>query len=80
MAAAGFGTLIRNSGHLRKWLILGVIIGVIAGLGAVVFYLMLKYTTDLLLGHLVIIRCRPRSGTAAVRDPPVSGAPGPSRW
>jgi CIC family chloride channel protein len=43
---------IRNSGYLRKWLILGTVIGVIAGLGAVVFYLALKYTTRFLLGYL----------------------------
>ena len=43
---------IRGSGYLRKWLILGVAIGIIAGLGAVVFYLALKYTTDFVLGYL----------------------------
>jgi CIC family chloride channel protein len=43
---------IRDSGYLRKWLILGTIIGVVAGLGAVVFYLALKYTTGFLLGYL----------------------------
>lgn len=50
--AAGPGAVLRNAGYLRKWLILGVAIGVIAGLGAVTFYLALKYTTDFLLGHL----------------------------
>ncbi len=43
---------VRNSGYLRKWLILGVAIGVIAGLGAVAFYLALKYSTEFLLGYL----------------------------
>ena len=39
-AAGGrLGAFVRESGYLRKWLILGVAIGVIAGLGAVVFYL-----------------------------------------
>ena len=38
------GAFVRSSGYLRKWLILGIAIGVIAGLGAVVFYLALKYT------------------------------------
>jgi chloride channel protein, CIC family len=38
--------------YLRKWLILGVAINVIAGLGAVVFYLALTYTTEFLLGYL----------------------------
>lgn len=46
------GAFIRNSGYVRKWLILGVAIGVIAGLGAVLFYLALKYSTDFLLGYL----------------------------
>ncbi len=43
---------IRNSGYLRKWLILGVSIGIIAGLGAVLFYLMLDYSGRFLLGFL----------------------------
>ena len=53
-AAAGgrFGASIRNSGYLRKWLLLGITIGVIAGLGAVVFYFALKYTEEFLLGYL----------------------------
>ncbi|WP_179470227.1 chloride channel protein [Mycolicibacterium vinylchloridicum] len=46
------GAFIRRSGFLRKWLILGVAIGVIAGLGAVTFYLALDYTGKILLGHL----------------------------
>ena len=37
-------------GH--KWLVLGTIIGIIAGLGAVVFYETLKLATHLLLGEL----------------------------
>ncbi|KLO32201.1 chloride channel protein [Mycobacterium haemophilum] len=53
-AATGgrFGASIRNSGYLRKWFLLGAAIGVIAGLGAVVFYLALKYTGEFLLGYL----------------------------
>jgi len=43
---------VRDSGYLRKWLFLGITVGVIAGLGAVVFYLTLTYTTDFLLGYL----------------------------
>lgn len=46
------GAFIRNSSYLRKWLILGIAIGAIAGLGAVAFYLALKYTGDFLLGYL----------------------------
>jgi CIC family chloride channel protein len=48
----GVGAFVRNSGYLRKWLILGVAIGVIAGLGAVLFYLALDYTGQFLLGYL----------------------------
>ncbi|BBX64499.1 hypothetical protein MSAS_36730 [Mycobacterium saskatchewanense] len=51
-AGGRFGASIRGSGYLQKWLLLVVIIGVIAGLGAVVFYLLLKYTSDFLLGYL----------------------------
>jgi chloride channel protein, CIC family len=52
-AAGGrFGASIRKSGYLQKWLLLGVTIGVIAGLGAVVFYVALKYTAEFLLGYL----------------------------
>ncbi|OBK14213.1 chloride channel protein [Mycobacterium asiaticum] len=52
-AAGGrFGASLRNSSYLPKWLALGVTIGVIAGLGAVVFYLALKYTGEFLLGYL----------------------------
>ena len=46
------GAFIRDSGYLRKWLILGVAIGIIAGLGAVVFYLALDYTGKFLIGYL----------------------------
>src|SRR5271163_4349093 len=53
LAAGGrFGASIRSSGYLQKWLLLGVTIGVIAGLGAVAFYLLLKYTGAFLLGYL----------------------------
>jgi chloride channel protein, CIC family len=53
-AATGgrFGASIRKSGYLRKWFLLGITIGVVAGLGAVVFYLALKYTSEFLLGYL----------------------------
>lgn len=51
-AVAQAGAFIRNSGYLRKWLILGVSIGIIAGLGAVVFYLALDYSGKFLLGYL----------------------------
>jgi chloride channel protein, CIC family len=46
------GRFIRNLEYLYKWLLLGVIIGVVAGLGAVAFYLTLRYTTSFLLGYV----------------------------
>jgi CIC family chloride channel protein len=53
-AAAGgrFGASIRKSGYLQKWLLLGITIGLVAGLGAVVFYFALKFTAEFLLGDL----------------------------
>ena len=46
------GRFVRNLEYLYKWLLLGVIIGVVAGLGAVGFYLALRYTTHFLLGYV----------------------------
>ncbi|HET8601926.1 MAG TPA: chloride channel protein [Segeticoccus sp.] len=40
----------RRAGYLRKWVVLGTAIGVIAGLGAVAFYLALVTAGHLLLG------------------------------
>ncbi|WP_102419077.1 chloride channel protein [Mycobacterium sp. 4858] len=51
-AGGRFGASIRRSGYLQKWLLLGVTIGFVAGLGAVVFYLALRYTGEFLLGYL----------------------------
>ena len=53
-AAAGgrFGASIRKLGYLPKWFVLGITIGAVAGLGAVVFYFALKYTAEFLLGYL----------------------------
>jgi CIC family chloride channel protein len=46
------GRFVRNLRFLEKWLLLGIIIGVVAGLGAVVFYLALRYTSHFLLGYV----------------------------
>ncbi len=46
------GRFIRNLEYLYKWLLLGIVIGVVAGLGAVAFYLALRYTTHFLLGYV----------------------------
>lgn len=52
MPPAPIAAFVRNSGYLRKWLILGISIGIIAGLGAVLFYLALDYAGQFLLGYL----------------------------
>ncbi|MGH3968418.1 MAG: chloride channel protein, partial [Mycobacterium sp.] len=51
-ARGRLGRFVTNAEYLPKWLLLGVATGVIAGIGAVVFYLALKYTGEFLLGYL----------------------------
>ena len=41
---------IREASYLRKWVVLGALIGVVGGLGAIVFYTALEAATRLLLG------------------------------
>lgn len=43
---------IRRAGYLRKWVILGSLIGIVAGLGAVVFTAALTWATHFFLGVL----------------------------
>lgn len=43
---------LRSTNYLRKWLVLGVLLGCIAGLGAVVFYQALRLATHLFLTDL----------------------------
>ena len=43
---------VRAADHLRKWIVLGSVIGAISGLGAVTFYLALEFATRLLLGGI----------------------------
>jgi H+/Cl- antiporter ClcA/CBS domain-containing protein len=55
MAAAGgrlaaVSVRLRSAGYLRKWLILGVVIGIVAGIGAIAFTAALRWATDLFLG------------------------------
>jgi CIC family chloride channel protein len=51
-AGARLGGWVRRRSYLHKWLVLGTGIGVIAGLGALVFYLALRGATHLFLGVL----------------------------
>jgi H+/Cl- antiporter ClcA len=43
---------LRRTSYLRKWLILGVLIGLVAGVGAIVFSSALRWSTEFLLGKL----------------------------
>jgi CIC family chloride channel protein len=38
--------------YLQKWVVLGALIGIIAGLGAILFFVAIELSTDLLLGEL----------------------------
>lgn len=50
--AAALGARLNRLSYLRRWLILGVLIGLIAGAGAIVFYEALMLATRELLGAL----------------------------
>ena len=43
---------LRRTGYLRKWIVLGALIGVVAGLGAIVFTSALEWATRFFLGTL----------------------------
>jgi len=49
---AEFVGRVRNFSYLRKWLILGVVIGVVAGLGAIAFIYALEFASKFFLGTL----------------------------
>ena len=48
-AAAAVGKWLRSSSYLQRWIVLGIAIGAIAGLGAVVFYEALRLCTHFFL-------------------------------
>jgi H+/Cl- antiporter ClcA len=52
-AGARLGRWLSAGSYLRKWLVLGIAIGVVAGLGAIVFYEALVLSTRFFLGVLV---------------------------
>jgi len=41
-----------NSSYLGKWGIVGILIGIVAGLGATIFYYLLQFTTNYFLGGI----------------------------
>lgn len=52
MHGASVGRGLESTRTLRKWVVLGLAIGVVAGLGAVVFYTALEWATKLLIGGI----------------------------
>jgi H+/Cl- antiporter ClcA len=44
---------IRSASYIRKWVVLGAVIGVVGGLGAIAFYTALEISTHFFLGLLV---------------------------
>lgn len=44
---------VRSASYLRKWLVLGALIGVVGGIGAILFYKALELATHFFLGILV---------------------------
>jgi len=52
-AGARAGRWLSAGSYIRRWLVLGIVIGVVAGLGAIVFYEALVLSTRFFLGLLV---------------------------
>jgi bacteriorhodopsin len=44
---------IRSTAYLRKWIVLGAVIGVISGLGAALFFVVLDFASQAFLGVAV---------------------------
>ncbi len=47
-----FARNVRDAGYVRKWIVLGCIIGLVAGVGAIAFVTLLEIATHLFLGTL----------------------------
>lgn len=60
---------IRSTAYLRKWVVLGTIIGVISGLGAAVFFVALDLGTRFFLGVLAGFTPASPLERAPVRSP-----------
>jgi hypothetical protein len=43
---------IRNRSYLGKWLVVGLLIGLVAGLGSTAFFYLIQLVTDTLLGGI----------------------------
>ena len=65
---------IRSADHLRKWILLGALIGLISGLGAVAFFTALEFASRLFLGVLAGFTPATPAGEGAA---PITGAARP---
>ncbi len=59
-------TNLRHVRYLRRWLVIAVLIGIVAGVGSIIFYLAINWATWLLLGRI------------AGFTPPAPGGEGPT--
>ena len=75
-SAAAVGRWLRSSSYLQRWIVLGIAIGAIAGLGAVVFYEALRLCTHFFLEVLAGYRVPTPDAeghVAGLRTPPDPG-------
>jgi H+/Cl- antiporter ClcA len=72
---AAAGRWLSRRSYLTKWVILGGVIGVIAGLGAVVFYEALRLSTQFFLGTLVGLHVPTPAGEGGSVGSPVVARP-----
>ena len=77
-AMAGVSRWLAGASYLQKWLVLGVLIGAMAGVGAIVFYEALLAATHLFLGVLAGYHV-PDPGRRGRTQRPRPRSPGPGR-
>ena len=79
-AMTGVSRWLQGTSYLQKWLVLGVLIGTMAGVGAIVFYEALLACTHFFLGVWPATTCPRRPVRGATGRQLRSPGPGPCRW
>ena len=74
------GAYVNRLPYMSRWLVLASLIGVIAGLGAVVFYEALELSTRFFLGYLAQYHVPRRPAKGAHRGRPATCDRGWSPW